>query len=118
MLGWLRRRREVRAIERAEAHHLLDLFGFEEAWTVLVFAMEQTTRRCAWDEHGRYTRLQKEVEREWRRRSKARSPRCADSAPQLRPKVNLAPLECSTTGNACAELLRWPARPPLSVQQP
>lgn len=68
MLGWWRRWREARASKQSEAHYLLDLFGFNEAWTLMTGAMAETMRRSAWDEHRHYTRLQREIEREERRR--------------------------------------------------
>lgn len=54
--------------EQLETHHLLDLFGFDESWTLMLDAVVETTRRCAWDELSRYTRLHKEIGREEKRR--------------------------------------------------
>jgi len=95
MLGWLRRRREVRIAVHEEACRMLDLFGFGEAFDLLVRARVKTLRREDRAGDAYFTRLRWAIVREEERRRKLmhRPPPRADwtaSTPQLAPERRAA----------------------------
>lgn len=70
MFAWWRRWREARAVERDEAVRMLDLFGFEEAFHMLVSAKVRANRREDWPGDAHFTRLRWALFREEKRRRK------------------------------------------------
>ena len=76
MLGWVRRRRAARAALRDEACRTLDLFGFGEAFELVVGAKAKAIRREDSGADAHFTRLRWAVGREDGRGTKllARTP--------------------------------------------
>jgi hypothetical protein len=62
MLDKLRRWRDAYAAERAEARKLLDLFGVQGAWDLMVEAMKESSRRRDYDGNARFTRIRSEID--------------------------------------------------------